>query len=1155
MIGETLGQYKVVEEIGRGGMGTVYRAKQISLDRDIALKVMLPHQALDPVNLTRFKREGAVIAQIAHPNITQVIDIGEDKGMHFIAMEFVEGRTISDIIKTEGQLSFRDSVYICIQVASALGAIHEKGLVHRDVKPSNIIVGKERFSKLGDFGIAILADRSSEDNLTLPQAVVGTPYYMSPEQARSRDKLDGASDIYSLGVVLYEMLAGEHPFGDATPTEAISSVLNEPLPPIRRYCGNIPDALETLLGRCLSKDRAQRFSDGKKLAEALEKILLHLDMSSMDEGNDVDEYKSRVTGTNFFYVDEDQETKEKQKAGAKAVLVEMAAQIQDLNVKKRRQLGKLYECSMSARAKYKTNEKLLLELKERLKYHESKVQEYRRNTQDMISEGRSADADSSAENEASHENLVLDYKHQLEELRKTVEEKRLEYDNLKNRHSNKADELALLDVEARRKGKLIPSIIENPILSKRARILKYCTFAILLCLVLFGVRGVSMKIATNSPREGLVLHYSFDKEKEIIEGEIADKSNIGNAASVVGAMEYVEDGRGPGNGSVKTDGDSFLNSGVRPSSEGAFHELTVAVWVKPSQRSGTQHIVGRTAGSTTYQTPGTFGIAMDVSKNLVPYFHFNDGSDRRLYFTKALAIGEWNHVAVTLNSKGQASGYINAKPHLYASGCSSIPPLPNAFFRICKWADGPYEHYYRGGVDDVAVWQRALSSSEIKQLYKTTGGREGKPVAVGTLPTRGNASPQPLVWLKCDSVDDGVVVDCSGNNHHAVSSGISDRHLVPMGSKNNCLRFEKGFLRIRSTPELQLGSKPHTLCLWFKPDVVEGLTQGLITKWEGGNDKEYGFMINSSGSIAAHMEVNASEQAVVSTSPIAAGEWYHLAVAFDPEGIRDLSKVPLKMYLNGKQIETEGRFTKLPNDSDGEIQIGHFYPAAYTRYFHGLIDDVRIYSCTLAPKEIADLWSSPPGEGMGIKTLTDLSQTKTITSIPQVGTKTTFLEIEAENYTSATVKGEHFWKKVEEELPVHLVSYPGRNKVFDGAKIEETAPVLEYDVHFQNAGTYYLWARGKGKSGGSTITPGFNGTRLTPASDYFGYFPPRFSWMCTTRGPERIMERAIIKVSESGKHTINFWMRDDSFRFDKFLITSDPGYVPEETADNSAKND
>ncbi|MFH0953890.1 MAG: serine/threonine-protein kinase, partial [Verrucomicrobiota bacterium] len=180
MIGKQIGQFKIVEEIGRGGMGVVYRARQISLDRDVAVKVLPSDRPISPEALARFEREAKVIAQVGHANIVQIIDVGEHEGTRYIVMELVKGRTVSDLLKAKGPMVPRDAAHVAAQVAAALGCIHSKGYVHRDVKPSNIIVDDELNAKVMDFGVALLADQPEGERLTMTRVSVGTPQYMSP---------------------------------------------------------------------------------------------------------------------------------------------------------------------------------------------------------------------------------------------------------------------------------------------------------------------------------------------------------------------------------------------------------------------------------------------------------------------------------------------------------------------------------------------------------------------------------------------------------------------------------------------------------------------------------------------------------------------------------------------------------------------------------------------------------------------------------------------------------------------------------------------------------------------------------------------------------------------------------------------------------------
>ncbi len=484
MIGRQLGQYKIAEEIGRGGMGAVYRATQISLKRDVALKVLNPEKAPDPTTLERFRREGEAIARVAHPNVVQVFDIGEQDGLHFIAMEYVEGSTVEDMIVGNDAFEFTEAVSICAQVAAGLNAIHSSGLIHRDIKPSNILVDKNGFAKLGDLGIAALAESENEARLTMTMAAIGTPYYMSPEQVRGRGNLSPASDIYSLGMVLYEMLSGSHPFGDSTPTEAMSVVMNETLPPLRRYRPDIPDDLESVINSCLSKDPRERPESAEQLQRELEKIKLRLEMDSASNEEETDSYRKRVTTTGLFYTAPDEMKPRHSYFGL--LLGEMRAQARDPNRKDRRNLRRLSRETATARAKYKKEEQHLDQLRERRKYHRKKSDDYDRQYVQLVEKEGPEAAQESADNHSKHESLYLDYDNRCRAQSQTVDELRQAYDAVKQKHSERADRLALLDSEARAQKKPVPSH-DNPSLSRFARL---ANVALLACLLLLLGAGV-----------------------------------------------------------------------------------------------------------------------------------------------------------------------------------------------------------------------------------------------------------------------------------------------------------------------------------------------------------------------------------------------------------------------------------------------------------------------------------------------------------------------------------------------------------------------------------------------------------------------------------------------------------------------------------------
>jgi serine/threonine protein kinase len=264
LIGQHLGRYLVQEEIGRGGMARVYRAFDTSLKRTVALKVMALHLALDPEFERRFEREAITVANLRHPNIVTVYDIGEANGLRYIAMEYVRGRTLHAIIRERGALGLAIAISIIAPVADALDHAHAQGAVHRDVKPHNILIDIEGRVLLTDFGIAQAPDG---ERLTRTGIFMGTPEYISPEQA-SAQRVDGRSDLYSLAIVTYEMITGVVPFSGATP-QLIMAHVQSPPPPPSSIAPQEPPELDLVLARALAKRPEQRFGSGAAFVEAL----------------------------------------------------------------------------------------------------------------------------------------------------------------------------------------------------------------------------------------------------------------------------------------------------------------------------------------------------------------------------------------------------------------------------------------------------------------------------------------------------------------------------------------------------------------------------------------------------------------------------------------------------------------------------------------------------------------------------------------------------------------------------------------------------------------------------------------------------------------------------------------------------------------------
>ena len=277
MIGKTIERFRVVRRLGAGGMGEVFLAEDTELERSVALKVMSAELASDPNQRKRFRTEAKAISGLSHPNICVVHEVGEtDDGRPFLAMEYVEGKTL-DVIMQQRRLKLGEIIGLGIESAEALSAAHTRNIVHRDIKPGNIMLDRRGRVKLLDFGLAkrVLQEELSEATTAHAQTksgmLLGTPYYMSPEQALGRE-VDGRTDIFSLGVVLYELLAGQKPFLGKTVGETINNVVNQAPEPLGLENPAYSPALDAIILKCLEKDPEKRYTSANSLADDLVKV-------------------------------------------------------------------------------------------------------------------------------------------------------------------------------------------------------------------------------------------------------------------------------------------------------------------------------------------------------------------------------------------------------------------------------------------------------------------------------------------------------------------------------------------------------------------------------------------------------------------------------------------------------------------------------------------------------------------------------------------------------------------------------------------------------------------------------------------------------------------------------------------------------------------
>jgi serine/threonine protein kinase len=277
LIGQVFdGKYRLDERLGGGGMGTVYRATHLLIDRPVAVKVLSQRFVGDETAQQRFRREARAAGRMQHPNAVTVTDFGANDGYLYIVMELLEGRTLRDLMAHEGPLDPARAVSLMLQTCAAVGAAHDAGLIHRDLKPANIFIEQRpntpAIVKVLDFGVAKFAVEEHDDDyqtLTQVGAIIGTPRYMSPEQCSGLGQLSPAADVYSLGIILYEMLSGAAPFNADTPLAIAFRHVSEPAPRLRESLPSIPPKLDDIVARALAKNPSDRFADANELRSEL----------------------------------------------------------------------------------------------------------------------------------------------------------------------------------------------------------------------------------------------------------------------------------------------------------------------------------------------------------------------------------------------------------------------------------------------------------------------------------------------------------------------------------------------------------------------------------------------------------------------------------------------------------------------------------------------------------------------------------------------------------------------------------------------------------------------------------------------------------------------------------------------------------------------
>lgn len=324
-----VGRYELIEKIGEGGMAVVYKSMDRFLNRYVAIKILRPEFTKDQQFVDSFRKESQAAAGLQHPNIISVYDVGREGNIHFIVMELVDGKPLSDIIKERAPMDYREAIKFTKQVASALSLAHRHNIIHRDIKPHNIMVTRDGVAKLGDFGIAKAV---SDSTLTETSTIMGSVHYFSPEQARGA-YVDERSDIYSLGIVLYEMLTGDVPFDGDNPVQVALMHINDEIKSPTHLVPGIPPSLEKLVMKATDKFQSNRYRNADEMLEDLKNIEFVTNMvgDSIYAAGDIQQFRERENARRqqeSYARDEkkdDKNSKEKPKKKGKKIIFAVIA--------------------------------------------------------------------------------------------------------------------------------------------------------------------------------------------------------------------------------------------------------------------------------------------------------------------------------------------------------------------------------------------------------------------------------------------------------------------------------------------------------------------------------------------------------------------------------------------------------------------------------------------------------------------------------------------------------------------------------------------------------------------------------------------------------------------------------------------------------------